>query len=90
MERYTDSQKLDLLLVEFSNLNSRIDKLEFRFDKLESRFDNLETEMRERFATIENRLQEGLGAVHDRMDYLDRRMQAVELGSQRYEVQFSN
>ncbi|MDR3163870.1 MAG: hypothetical protein LBT77_02275 [Mycoplasmataceae bacterium] len=48
----TDSEKLDLILKHFGNLEKRFDNLETRFGNLEIRFDNLE----KRFDNFEKRL----------------------------------
>ena len=51
MDETTVAEKLDMVLGELSNLNTRFDKLEGRFDTLEGRFDTLEG----RFDTLEGR-----------------------------------
>ena len=69
--------KLNKILEEVININSRFDNLENRFDNLENRFDNLEN----RFDNLENRfdnLENKFDNLENRFDNLENRFDNLE------------
>ena len=63
----TDSEMLNLILINVQNLHGRIENLEIRFEKLETRFEKLET----RFEKLEIRV----GNIDSRLSQLEQKVE---------------